>query len=115
MINNFIDWYMSTRLMWRRIILAILVPASFYFMLEPARMAVGVIIKFNRLLGAASLSIVLLLGILNAIILSLFVLEFLGIGSKIKNKVIGAAFKFAIFVWVLMPIYLMKHFIKGWS
>lgn len=86
---------------------------GWYFTAVPARLTLGVIIKFNRFLGVASLPIWFFLIVLNVIVICLFMYEFLvGIGYKIKNKTLAVAFLLWIFVWALIPVYLIKHFVK---
>lgn len=116
MINKFIDWYLSTRLMWRRIILAILAPACLFVTIEPLRLLVGVVAKLNRFLGIACLPILLLALAVSVVIVCLFVVEMLaGLGKKIENNVVRFAVVAVILIWLLIPVYLVKHFAKFWG
>jgi hypothetical protein len=109
MLNKLWDWYADTPLGWRRFFLAILVPVQEYIFLEPYRKLLNLIAKFSPYLAIALVPTLLFMGLLTAIVIVLFIYEFLlGIGNKIKNKSVGYVFHLCVMGWVLLPIRVLR-------
>jgi len=109
MLNRLWDWYVDTPLGWRRFFIAILVPVQEYIYLEPYRTLLNLIAKFSLYLAIALLPTLLFMGLLTAIVVVLFVYEFLlGIGNKIKRKSVGVVFHLCVMGWVVLPIHLLR-------
>ena len=105
---NYLSWYLSTSVFWRRIALTILVPAFEYFTSEPIRKLLIAIAKISPIFGIAFLIFIFFFSILTAIVIAMFLYEFIEIGNKIKSKAGGITLGLFVLAWILIPLHLIN-------
>ncbi len=109
MINALVDWYRSTPLLWRRLIVTILVPVNEYIFVVPCRWGLNAAAKINPNIAIALLPVLLVVGVLTAATCCLFIIEMLpGVVNKIHNPTLRTAGYVGMLAWVIVPFHLIS-------
>jgi len=101
---------MSTPMNLRRFALVLLVPAIEYLCLESCRRGLNIAIAISPALGIAMLPIVLVVSVITAAVIVLFFLEFFNLLGNIKKRFTARLCLLLIYGWIMLPLYLLKHF-----